>query len=194
MRVKLLLTLFSIWFLFSCTKEKPAPLAQSSLSFKMNGADFKFDTRSFGTTNANGGNFRLTCGISYTSPGGVVSDFPFLLDIRKSANGTICGILLPRDFMFPVTYTPGSCDFDIRTQDVNGNALPIQNIYYYQSGNINFLKSNCGSKPYFNIFCLCTEQAQICDMDGTFTMSFKNGLNEMITITDGKFFATGVFQ
>jgi hypothetical protein len=194
MRVALLLILFFTSLLFSCSKQKPAPIALSSLNFKMNGADFKFDSRAFSITNANGGNFRLTCGISNSSPGGVFTDFPYLLDIRKSTNGTICGILLPREFLFPVTYTPGTCDFDIRTQDANGNALPVQNIYYYQSGAIDFIKSNCGSKPYFNIFCLCTEQAQMCEMNGTFNMSFKNGLNEIITITGGKFFSTGVLQ
>ena len=194
MRVTLLLTTFSISLFFSCGKEKPVALAQPSMSFKLNVTDFKFDSRTFNTTNANGGNFRLT---SYTSPGSpaaVPYDFPYWLDIRKSANGTICGILLPKEFALPVTYTPGTCDFDIRTQDTYGNPLPMQNIYYYQSGVINFSKSNCGSKPFFNIFCLCTEQAQVCDMNGTFSLSFKNGLNEIITITDGKFFATSVFQ
>ena len=194
MRVTLLLTVFSISLLFSCSKEKQDPPAQSLTSFKMNGTQFKFDTRTFNITNSNGGNFRLSSNISSGNPTVTATDFPYWFDIRKSANGTICGILLPKEFLLPVTYTPGSCNFDIRTQDANGNPLPVQNIYYYQSGVINFLKTNCGSKPYFNIFCLCTEQAQMCDMSGTFNISFKNGLNEMITLTDGNFFSTGVFQ
>ena len=180
--------------MLSCNKENPTVDTKSSMSFKVNGAVYQFDEFKFIGGSPAAGNFRIRSAVNFGTSIGVPTDFPYWFDIRKSSTGAICAALMPNNFPLPYIDSLGLCNFQIPAVDMNGAPLSAQSVYYYESGTISFSKSNCASKDYFDINCLCTLMAQMCDLNGDFSLTFRNGLNQTMTLTEGKFFIKNVFQ
>lgn len=192
MIVKLMLTSIALCILFSCDKEDP--VQTESMNFKMNGTAYALDEFKFTAGSPAAGNFRLRSATDYGGTTGVPTDFPYWFDIRKTSAGSICGVLMPTNFPVPYIDSLGDCNFQIPVTDHSGNPLLPEEVYYYESGTINFTKSNCSSESYFEITCLCTLKADMCDLNGTFNLTFRNGLNQTVTLTEGKLFRENVFQ
>ncbi|MGV3587730.1 MAG: hypothetical protein ACO1OF_12050 [Adhaeribacter sp.] len=181
-----LLIVCSWLFQFCSSGEEPEPPKRNYLSFKMNGVVYtlrpdEFNGNSFANNNFN---------IQNTT---TVSASPFQFDIRK-VGSDICGIIVPKNYQMPFVNSRENCTFDLAAVAPDGSPLPPENVYYYQSGNITFTKTACGPRPAFNILCLCTQQTPMCDLSGTFELTFKNGLNETVTLSEGKILMYGVFQ
>jgi hypothetical protein len=192
MLAKLMLTSITLCMLFSCGKEDPVQTV--SMNFKMNGTAYALDEFKFTVGSPAAGNFRLRSATDYGGTTGVPTDFPYWFDIRKTSAGSICAVLMPKKSPVPYIASPGDCNFQIPGTDVDGNPLLPEEIYYYESGTINFTKSNCADTKYFEISCLCSLPANMCDLNGTFNLTFRNGLNQSVTLTEGKLFRKNVFQ
>ena len=194
MIAKLMVGSVVLCILCSCSKDKKEPVQTESMNFKMNGTEYVLDEFKFGAGSPAAGNFRLRSATNFGTTTGVPTDFPYWFDIRKTSSGSICAVLMPKSFPIPYIDSLGDCNFQIPVADQNGNVLSPDEIYYYESGTINFTKSNCENESYFEITCLCTLNADMCDLNGTFNLTFKNGLNQIVTLTDGKLFQANVFQ
>jgi len=194
MIAKLMLTSIVLCILFSCGKSKEDPVQTESMNFKMNGTAYALDGFKFTGGSPAAGNFRLRSETNFGTTTGVPSDFPYWFDIRKTSAGSICGVLMPKNFPIPYIDSLGDCNFQIPVADQSGNPLLPEEIYYYESGTMNFTKSNCGSRSYFEISCLCMLTANMCNLNGTFNLIFRNGLNQSVTLTEGKLFMEDVFQ
>ncbi|HSB94666.1 MAG TPA: hypothetical protein VLC28_16195 [Flavitalea sp.] len=181
---------------YSCSKksEDSPPAPKASLSFKMNGAEYTFDISTFSAGSPAAGNCRIVSAVEFGTTKGVQTNFPYWFDIRKTVAGSICATLIPTKTAVPYYMNIQDCNFQIPTVDTSGNALLSQEIFVYDKGTMSFSKSNCGEKKYFEINCLCTETANMCDLNGTFNLTFKNELGEMLTLTDGKFVWPSAFQ
>lgn len=183
----------TIFALLSCTKsEDPAPTTH--MSFKMNGTEYKFDVTQFDGGSPATGDIRLRSGIIPGASIGTQTDFPYWFDLRKSNTGTICAVLMPKEFHIPYIENAANCNFAIPTTDIDGNPLSAEQVFHYESGTITFSKHNCGNKPYFDIRCVCTLKADVCDLKGSFNLTFRNGVEESITLSDGTLFIAGDFQ
>ena len=104
-------------------------------------------------------------------------------------------MLMSKEFQLGYTENLDSCDFKISNIDLYGNPIPIPYAYFYESGIITYTKKDCGIRNYFDVFgCFCNKTAYMCDLEGTFNLTFKNDLGERITLTDGKFSQPSVIQ
>jgi hypothetical protein len=195
MQTKALLLCLAVCTLFSCKKdEKDGPL-KPHLSFSMNGTKYTFDVTQFIVASpATGGFFRIRSSTNIGTGQGQTTDFPYWFDIRKTDAEGICAILMPREFPIPNIDSIGNCNFAIHTVDLNGNGLDPADVYYYASDTINYAKSNCSNNSYYDVYCLCTQHADMCNVSGTFTPTFRNGINETITLDAWKLTMPNVRQ
>jgi hypothetical protein len=169
----------------SCKKEnKERSRSKTTMSFKMNGTEYTFDVAQFDVQKLESGAFRIIS-IQASSQS---NNFPYFFDIRKSNTQGICGVLIPKGFQFKLSGPPEHCNLPIPTLNQNGDSVSVESAFYYASGTFDYSKSNCGNKTYFELSCLCNMQGTACDVSGTFNLTFKNGFNETITLTDGNFF------
>jgi hypothetical protein len=187
MQTKALLLCLAVCTLFSCKRDDPEKPLKPHLSFSMNGTEYTFDVMQFTVASpATGGIFRIRSSTNIGTGQGQPTDFSYWFDIRKTDAEGICAVLMPKKFPIPYIDSIGNCNFAIPTVDLNGNGLDPANVYYYTSGTINYAKSNCGNKSYYGVYCLGTQHADMCDVSGTFTPTFRNGINETITLDAGK--------
>lgn len=195
MKASLLIACVIVYALFSCGSSDDDPGPVQSMSFKMNGTEYKFDKTQFQGGSPDAGYMWIKSAPDpIKNRTGVATDFPYWFDIQKSSAGTICALLIPKEFPIPFIDSLGDCNFQIPTIDMNGNPLDEQKVYHYESGTISFSKINCATRSYYDLYCLCTRSSPMCDLAGTFNLTFRNGLNETITLTDGNFFVPDVYQ
>jgi hypothetical protein len=172
---------------FVLLQKERSPCFKKLYELKMNSTEYLFDVTNFEAWCPGTEICRIRSQTIWGTTTGVATDFPYWFDIRRSRSGSICAILMPKEFPIPYIDIPGACNFQIPTADVNGNPLSIQKVYFYDQGTLNYSKFNCGNKKYFDIYCLCSTYKAMCDLKGTFNLTFRNGLGEIITLSDGKF-------
>lgn len=190
MRLSILFTAaISILLFTTCKKEdKQQGSTKRSMTFKMDGTEYTFDITQFVGGSDSAGNFRIVSAENTFTGQDQPTDFPYWFDIRQSSTGAICAVLMPKEFPIPYIDSLGRCNFQIPVVDQNGNSLSADKVFYYQSGKIDYSRLDCGNRSYFEDYCLCTITDYRCDLSGTLSLKFTNGLNESVSLVEGKFF------